>query len=173
MSRSSRTFDWGFPRWRSYGHEQETMRVRQCDREGCDKPGTCPAPKSAWTKDKWHFCPDHAAEYNKNWDYFAGLSDDEAKARAAEEARTSRGYQQSAQWSWAKDGEDGLSLAERDAFRALELESDATQDEIKSAYRRLAKTHHPDANPGNPESVQRFHAIQAAYDVLQRRIYKG
>src|ERR1700748_1450696 len=46
MARSTRSADWGFPRWRGYGAAREATQVRMCDRYGCDRPGNCPAPKS-------------------------------------------------------------------------------------------------------------------------------
>ena len=48
------------------------------------------------------------------------------------------------------------------------LKSDADFKAVKAAYRRLAKEHHPDRKPGDKEAAKRFHAIQAAYDVLRR-----
>jgi DnaJ-class molecular chaperone len=41
-------------------------------------------------------------------------------------------------------------------------------DDIKAAYRRLAKLNHPDAAPGDADAAQRFQAIQASYDVLRK-----
>jgi hypothetical protein len=41
---TSRSNDWGFPRWRGYGAATGATRVRMCDRHGCDKPGDRPAP---------------------------------------------------------------------------------------------------------------------------------
>ena len=55
--------------------------VRLCDRDGCDEPGDRPAPKAPNSRERWYFCEAHAAEYNKNWNYFAGLTAEEA-ARA-------------------------------------------------------------------------------------------
>jgi len=50
-------------------------------------------------------------------------------------------------------------------------------EEIKAAYRRLAKANHPDAAPGDAEAAGRFQAVQAAYDVLkkaeERRVGSG
>ena len=54
------------------------------------------------------------------------------------------------------------------ALDVLELEADAGFDEIKAAYRRLAKANHPDAKPGDTEAAARFQAIQAAYEVLRK-----
>ena len=42
----------------------------------------------------------------------------------------------------------------------------ASADEIKKAYRKLARQHHPDANPGDKEAEERFKEVQDAYDVL-------
>ena len=52
---------------------------------------------------------------------------------------------------------------EKDYYKALGVAQGATDDEIRRAYRKLAKQHHPDANPGSEE---RFKEISAAYDVL-------
>src|SRR5207245_5581558 len=48
----------------------------------------------------------------------------------------------------------------------LGVKNGASEKEIRSAYRRLARTHHPDVNPGDKASEARFKAINAAYDVL-------
>jgi molecular chaperone DnaJ len=52
---------------------------------------------------------------------------------------------------------------EKDYYKALGVSESATEQEIRRAYRKLAKQHHPDANPG---SEDRFKEISAAYDVL-------
>ena len=80
MARSSRSNDWGFPRWRAYGAEREAQTVKLCDRYGCGHAGTHPAPKAPNKPDRWLFCQAHAAEYNRNWDYFQGLTPEEAAA---------------------------------------------------------------------------------------------
>ena len=46
--------------------------VRLCDRHGCTEPGDRPAPKSPNSPERWYFCEAHAAEYNRNWNYFEG-----------------------------------------------------------------------------------------------------
>ncbi len=51
-----------------------------------------------------------------------------------------------------------------DYYDVLGVERDATDDEIKRAYRRLARQHHPDANPGDPEAEVRFKEIAVAYE---------
>ena len=49
----------------------------------------------------------------------------------------------------------------------LDLEPDVEFDAVRLAWRRLAKTNHPDACPGDADAAKRFQAIQAAYDVLK------
>jgi len=53
-----------------------------------------------------------------------------------------------------------------DPYAALGVERSASQDEIRKAYRKLAKETHPDLNPGKPEAEQRFKEINAAYDIV-------
>jgi DnaJ-class molecular chaperone len=54
----------------------------------------------------------------------------------------------------------------KDIYRVLGVPRTARQDEIKAAYRKLAKELHPDRNPGNPRAAERFKEISAAYDIL-------
>lgn len=54
-----------------------------------------------------------------------------------------------------------------DYYALLGVGRDATEDEIKRAYRKLARTHHPDANGGDPEAEARFKEITLAYETLR------
>lgn len=53
-----------------------------------------------------------------------------------------------------------------DLYKVLEVSKEASQDEIRRSYRRLARKYHPDANPGDKQAEERFKGIQQAYDVL-------
>lgn len=53
-----------------------------------------------------------------------------------------------------------------DPYALLEIERDASPEEIKRAYRRLAKRWHPDRNPGDPSAAERFKAIAQAFETL-------
>jgi len=55
---------------------------------------------------------------------------------------------------------------EKDYYAALGVPKTATQAEIKKAYRKLARQHHPDANKGDAASEEKFKEISEAYDVL-------
>jgi hypothetical protein len=165
VARARRSDDWGFPRWRNYGAERGAQTVRGCDRAGCDRPGTCPAPKAPNRPDKWWFCEPHAAEYNRGWDYFEALDAAGAGAQAETEQTEARAWGRAAHWSWG-EGDGSRSRAEMDALRLFDLPPDASHADEKAAHRTYAKANHPDLNPGDPKAAERFQAGQAAWEVL-------
>ena len=57
-------------------------------------------------------------------------------------------------------------MASQDFYAVLGVPDTATAQEIKKAYRKLAKQHHPDANPNNPAAAERFKVISEAHGVL-------
>lgn len=168
MSRTSRSNDWGFPRWRGYGGERGAAKVRLCDRVGCDQPGDRPAPKSPNSPERWYFCEAHAAEYNRGWNYFEGLSAEEAAARESDERRSASGYAEASHYGWGGPGDGSRSRDEMRALAVLELDADADFEAARAAWRRLAKASHPDVNPNDAAAAERFHAVQAAFEVLRR-----
>jgi DnaJ-class molecular chaperone len=56
-----------------------------------------------------------------------------------------------------------------DHYETLGVDRDATDEEIKRSYKKLARTYHPDLNPGDADAEARFKDIGAAYDVLSDR----
>lgn len=54
-------------------------------------------------------------------------------------------------------------------YEVLGVKKDASQEEIQKAHRSLVKKHHPDLNPGDKASEERFRKVQAAYDILSER----
>ena len=57
-------------------------------------------------------------------------------------------------------------MASKDYYSVLGVDKNASEDEIKSAYRKLAKKYHPDLNKDNPEAAEKFKEVNEAYEVL-------
>jgi len=57
-------------------------------------------------------------------------------------------------------------MSKRDYYEVLGVSRNATQDEIKKAYRKIALQYHPDRNPGNKEAEEKFKEAAEAYEVL-------
>ena len=57
-------------------------------------------------------------------------------------------------------------MAAQDYYQALGVDRKADADEIRKAYRKLARKHHPDLNPGDKSAEDRFKKVQEAYDIL-------
>lgn len=158
---------WQFPRWGKYGKGSDPATVRLCDYHGCGKPGDRPAPKARNSNDKWWFCIYHAAEYNRGWNFFTGMSKEEADRARSDEETAARGYRQRDNiWEWGIDEENAAERQRRAALRVLELEDHASRDEIKRRFRALAKKFHPDRNEGDAESAEHFKSICAAHRSL-------
>ena len=66
-------------------------------------------------------------------------------------------------------------MEEKDYYKILGVSRNATEDEIKKSYRKVAMEHHPDRNPGNKEAEEKFKLASEAYEVLRdpekREIY--
>jgi len=57
-------------------------------------------------------------------------------------------------------------MSKRDYYEVLGINHNTSDDEIKKNYRKLAMKHHPDRNPGNPKSEERFKEAKEAYEIL-------
>jgi molecular chaperone DnaJ len=57
-------------------------------------------------------------------------------------------------------------MAVKDPYKVLGVDKKASQDEIKKAYRKLARQYHPDKNPGDKAAEERFKEVQGAYDTV-------
>ena len=68
-----------------------------------------------------------------------------------------------------------MAVGMRDFYEVLGLSRGAAEDEVKAAYRKLARKFHPDLNPGDRAAEERFKELQEAYDVLsdpeKRKLY--
>lgn len=68
-----------------------------------------------------------------------------------------------------------MQMAERDYYKILGVQRKASDDEIRKAYRKLARKFHPDLNPGNKDAEAKFKDLSVAYEVLgdenKRKLY--
>ncbi len=62
-----------------------------------------------------------------------------------------------------------MSMAKKDFYEILGIARDASEQEIKAAYRKLALKHHPDRNPGNKEAEEKFKEAAEAYEILSSK----
>src|ERR1700751_4428911 len=58
-------------------------------------------------------------------------------------------------------------MAKQDYYATLGVARDASQDDLKRAYRKLAMQYHPDRNPGDKQAETRFKEVNESYDVLK------
>lgn len=174
----------------SFAPFDRPAKMRLCDCPGCGQAGDFRAPKGRDQLNEYYwFCLFHVREYNQAWDFFAGMSEAEIEARIRDATVWERPSWPLGEWKKREKelrdrvaadffGESAapdysgpptpaFSLAERDAFRALELTETYDFAVIKAQYRTLVKLHHPDANGGSAEAEERFKIINQAYAVLR------
>jgi hypothetical protein len=178
-----------------YNYKEEARaQVRQCDATGCEGAGDCRAPKNRFAADArqpadyFWFCQEHAREYNKNWDYFAGMSTDEILAfqkDAVTGHRPTWSFQipphQAAEAIQSRmRGMLGDDIAEyihvvkppipakqQRALEVLELKHPVSHKVIRATYRKLVKQYHPDATGGDKAAEDRFKQVGEAYRLLK------
>src|SRR5258707_13862012 len=110
---------------------------RACDHPGCMKAATARAPKSRdMLNEHYWFCQPHAAEYNRNWNFFAGMSEGEVRARQTEEL--SGGGRPT--WSFKAGPRNREAAAARggfaDAFGLFGAQQRAREADDRAAYDR-------------------------------------
>ncbi len=81
--------------------------------------------------------------------------------------RTASAYTAASHYGWGAAGDGTRSRDEMRALAVLELESYATFEDARGAWRRLAKANHPDIKPDDAKAAEHFRAIQAAWEVLR------
>ena len=161
--------------------------IKKCEFPGCTRAGTCRAPKSRDLREYWNFCPEHAAEYNKNWNYYADMTDEEIEEDWEQQtfgASTKRTKQDTEDYiKFLNDFITGRSTFDKispkkslpsetvSAFKVFELPITASWREIGAKYRALAKKYHPDTAAGNGSGSE-FAKISAAYRTLKRHFGK-
>ncbi len=160
---------------------------RCCDAEGCVGEGLYRAPKSRdRLNDYYWFCLDHVRDYNRAWNYFAGLTADEVETLVREDTVWQRptwrfaggqsrhekgpGFDDPFRFFGEEEAEPRAKAPDTEENRALAtlgLAPGVTFEEVRTRYRLLAKTHHPDANGGDKEAEERLKVINRAYATLK------
>jgi hypothetical protein len=174
--------------------EEASAQVRKCDAADCDGAGECRAPKNRQAvdvrqaSDYFWFCQDHAREYNKKWDYFAGISSDEIMtfqkdavtghrptwnyhipphlAAEAIQGRM-RGMLGDDIAEYVQVAKPPISAKQQRALDVLELKHPVSHQVIRATYRKLVKQYHPDATGGDKAAEERFKQVGEAYRLLK------
>ena len=165
--------------------------IKKCDHVGCTKAGVCRAPKNRDLRDYWFFCKEHAAEYNKNWNYYADMSPEEIEAdwerqtfgTASRDTKTAN--QDAADYAnFLNDFLMGRAKFDRtprkratpshiiSALETLGLSISASWREVSARYRALAKKYHPDTATDKNSAAEKFTQITAAYNTLKKHFGK-
>jgi hypothetical protein len=190
------------------GRRKATDSVRRCDHKGCDDLGVCKAPKPfaartvqvpgqrAAPEDSHWFCQRHAAEYNRNYDFFEGMTESEitafqasagfghkptwrfgggpvgAAGRAAQFNNPNRW--RGREWLYngpaADAGERRVRERTRLQIRALDemgLPHSADPKTIRERYGILVKQYHPDSNGGDRSMEHRLAIVIRAFKALK------
>ena len=161
--------------------------IKKCEHAGCQKSGTCRCPKTRDLREYWYFCPEHAAEYNKNWNYYAGMSADEIEEDWERQTfgsplkdKTQANADEADYIKFLNDFINGRSAFDKmpakttlpgpvmSALKLFDLPISATMRDVGVRYRALAKKHHPDRSG----SATEFAKISAAYDTLKKHFGK-
>ncbi len=165
--------------------------IRKCDHPNCTKAGTCRAPKSRDLREYWFFCTEHAAEYNKNWNYYADMTPDEIEADwehqtfgAPLKDKTQANTDASDYAKFINEFITGRSAFDRiparsklptnvtSALKVFGLGISATWRDVGVKYRALAKKYHPDTASDKDNAATDFARISAAYDILKKHFGK-
>jgi len=186
MQRAFSAFDFG---------DETVEPTRACDSPGCSGEGLYRAPKTPDRLRDYHwFCLDHVREYNKSWNFCAGLSEAQIEAlirndtswerqtrpashwyaheqrlRAAASAYAA-GEAREAQAKWEqreRQKQREAATPEAAALRTLGLTAPVTYARIKARYIELVKRHHPDTHGGDKAAEERLKTINQALQTLK------
>lgn len=172
----------------------QTTRI--CDHLDCQESGCCKAPKDRTLREYYWFCPKHAAEYNKNWDFYLGLSSDEIEQHLRNDTTWQRptwklGHNATPKTEKIQDrfgvfteadlGMDGrhtppsaLEKHEKKfiiAVEFMEMTLPITKAEVKRQYKKLAKKYHPDTTDSDKKTAAKlFQKLVDSYHYLLERL---
>ncbi len=173
---------------------------KPCDMPYCPNQGDFRAPKDRALNEHYMFCQAHITEYNRAWNFFDGMNQQEVEnhilksmfgdrptwrhdmntedlRRQAWEFYGSRDNPDDrASRAWKEYEENGRKVdntsQEFEAMAIFNLEPPVTEKKMKERYKELAKKYHPDHNQGCPKSEEMFKKVNVAYTVLKLAFQK-
>ena len=167
--------------------------IKLCEHPGCKKPGKCRAPKTRELKEYWYFCQEHAAEYNKNWNYYDGMTDAEMEADwesrvfgapLKEPHKTHMNADDYVkfinQFLSGRDTFDRTPATKRalpspiiTALKIFDLPVTASWNEVSARFRALANQYHPATAHNQADATIKFTQISNAYELLKQHFGKN
>lgn len=175
---------------------KKTSDPRHCDMPGCKESAPHKAPKDRGLKDYYWFCTDHITEYNKAWDFFSGMNQNDIEDHitrsflwdrptrrfdtgSMEEKLKRKAWQE----RWYSDDEPddahkgkGFRFSsdptihatpEMQAMAIMGLEPPLDIAAVKLRYKQLVKKYHPDVNPNDAKAEEMIKSINMSYTILK------
>jgi DnaJ-like protein len=178
---------------RRYAAQESAPRASGCAVAGCVGEALYRAPKSRDLNDYHVFCLDHVRDYNRAWNYYAGMSPNEIEAHLrldtvwqrptwplggwrvkpqsrldpAEALRDEFGFFRAREAARERKEAAALPSAEVRALNQLGLKPPVTFAAIKARYKELVKRLHPDANGADKASEEQLKVVNQAYSMLK------
>ena len=195
MNLNSKYFDIIRAARREPSHAPSQTDTPACDWPDCPLSGDYPAPAGPNSAERRHFCYAHVRDYNRSYNYFEGMSDEDAERfrRAAQTghrptwamgARRAHGsrvedwqFQDPLELMGDKGvGQNGefdnrggakVTSGQKRALEVLELPAAAKPEEVRKRFKVLVKQYHPDTNGGNRAYEDELQSVIQAHDYLK------
>ncbi len=178
------------------GAVQPGGQSRPCAHESCVEAGEFPAPRSPQELDSYYwFCLIHVREYNRAWNYYAGLSPEEIEAQIQRDTVWQRPTWPMGGNTWHRFRQADETIEEfldrlageraaRDrtspfgrvdtpearALATLDLQPPVSSASLKARYKALVKRYHPDANGGDRSAEDKLKGVIEAYATLKTSV---
>jgi len=166
-----------------------------CDWQNCKELGAYKAPIERDNSKKFRLlCLDHIKIFNKNWNYFANMNNQEIEFFIKSDLtwhKSTKTFGSSDNffnilWNNALDDKmnifkgdsfkefkkTNISKTDRDALEVMELNDEAKWEEIQTKFKNLVKKYHPDKNQGSKKFEDKLKTITLAYSQLKKLLGK-
>ncbi len=180
------------PQSPEFDDAKSKVKTHECDMPDCYDVAEHKAPKHRGLNEYYHFCIEHVREYNKAWNFFEGMSDQEMKEeiykgwygdRPTWQYRNFHNLEETL-YRKSESFREGYAKAEKEAEKNYvpehlkgtpEMEALAylglvppiTFDEVKKQYKILVKKYHPDRNPDDDDADEKIKKINMSYTLLK------